>query len=139
MFLKKETMKSDSLDSSFVSTRFHQVPSNRILTKLTLRFHLRSLSVHCEFFENRMCFTVQLSMFFAYRSLKQLIYNTKSFSTCQELFLKNFEVFWIGLSPHRSDFVILSHSFLFVNNYFLFFQNFSNCWCRRNNFLRQLS
>ena len=120
-------MKSDSLDSSFVSTRFHQVPSNRIFTKLTLRFHLRSLSVHCEFFENRMCFTVQLSMFFAYRSLKQLIYNTKSFSTCQELFLKVFEVFWIGLSPHRSDFAILSHSFLFVNNYFLFFQNFSNC------------
>ena len=42
-------MKFDSLDSSFVCTRFHQVPSNRILTKLTLRFHSCSLSVHCEF------------------------------------------------------------------------------------------
>ena len=42
-------MKFDSLDSSFVCTRFHQVPSNRILTKLALRFHSCSLSVHCEF------------------------------------------------------------------------------------------
>ena len=101
-------MKFDSLDSSFVSTRFHQVPSNRILTKLTLRFHLRSLSVHCEIFENRMCFTVQLSMFFAYRSLKQLIYNTKSFSTCQELFLKSFWSFlnWPVASPKRLCYLI---------------------------------
>ncbi len=42
-------MKFDSLDSNFACARFHQVPSNRILTKLTLRFHLCSLSVHCEF------------------------------------------------------------------------------------------
>ena len=42
-------MKFDSLDSNFACARFHQVPSNRILTKLTLRFHSRSLSVHCEF------------------------------------------------------------------------------------------
>ena len=42
-------MKFDSLDSNFACARFHQVPSNRILTKLTLRFHSCSLSVHCEF------------------------------------------------------------------------------------------
>ena len=42
-------MKFDSLDPNFACARFHQVPSNRILTKLTLRFHSCSLSVHCEF------------------------------------------------------------------------------------------
>ena len=42
-------MKFDSLDSNFAYACFHQVPSNRILTKLALRFHSCSLSVHCEF------------------------------------------------------------------------------------------
>ena len=37
------------------------------------------------------------------------------------------------------DLFTLSHVRFFVNNYFCFFQNFSNCLIRRNNSLRQLS
>ncbi|RGK89314.1 hypothetical protein DXC87_16380, partial [Blautia obeum] len=41
--------------------------------------------------------------------------------------------------PLSSDLFTLSHVRFFVNNYFCFFQNFSNCLFRRNNSLRQLS
>ena len=78
-------MKFDSLDSDFVCTRLHQVPSNRILTKLTLRLHLRSLSVHCEF-SRIVCvslFSYQCSL---YLSFRQLIYFITFISVCQELF-----------------------------------------------------
>ena len=78
-------MKFDSLDSDFVCTRLHQVPSNRILTKLTLRLHLRSLSVHCEF-SRIVCvslFSYQCSLCL---SLRQLIYFIMFVSVCQELF-----------------------------------------------------
>ena len=70
-------MKFDSLDSDFVCTRLHQVPSNRILTKLTLRLHLRSLSVHCEF-SRIVCvslFSYQCSLFTALSSSSSIIPN----------------------------------------------------------------
>ena len=82
-------MKFDSLDSNFAYARFHQVPSNRILTKLALRFHSCSLSVHCEF----------------------------SRIVCVSLFS------YQGSLSFDSSF-ILSLSFLFVKNFFKFFQNF---------------
>ena len=78
-------MKFDSLDSDLVCTRLHQVPSNRILTKLTLRLHLRSLSVHCEF-SRIVCvslFSYQCSLCLSFR---QLIYFITFISVCQELF-----------------------------------------------------
>ena len=78
-------MKFDSLDSDFVCTRLHQVPSNRILTKLTLRLHLRSLSVHCEF-SRIVCvslFSYQCSLCLSFR---QLIYFITFISVYQELF-----------------------------------------------------
>ena len=78
-------MKFDSLDSDFVCTHLHQVPSNRILTKLTLRLHLRSLSVHCEF-SRIVCvslFSYQCSLCLSFR---QLIYFITFISVCQEPF-----------------------------------------------------
>ena len=78
-------MKFDSLDSDFACARLHQVPSNRILTKLTLRLHLRSLSVHCEF-SRIVCvslFSYQCSLCLSFR---QLVYFITFISVCQELF-----------------------------------------------------
>ena len=93
-------MKFDSLDSGFVCTRLHQVPSNRILTKLTLRLHLRSLSVHCEF-SRIVCvslFSYQCSLC---PSLRQLIHFITFISVCQELF----SFFWSKFfwNSFRSD------------------------------------
>ena len=52
---------------------------------------------------------------------------------------KFFKQFLKWCVAHRSDLYILSQGFLFVNNYFCFFQNILNCLFTRNNFLRQLN
>ena len=52
-----------------------------------------------------------------------------------QVFSRYFDV-CVSLS---GDLFTLSHVRFFVNNYFCFFQNFSNCLFRRNNSLRQLN
>ena len=54
-------------------------------------------------------------------------------------FFKFFRSFFDVCVSLSGDLFTLSHLRFFVNNYFLFFQNFSNCLVRRNNSLRQLS
>ena len=68
-------------------------------------------------------------------SLRQLIYFITFISACQVLFSSFFEAFFDGCVSLSSDLFTLSHVRFFVNNYFCFFQNFSNCLIRRNNFL----
>ena len=96
-------MKFDSLDSSFVCTRFHQVPSNRILTKLALRFHSCSLSVHCEF-SRIVCvslFSYQGSLFVC---LSDSLFTLPHIINCVKYF---FEVFYFfktqNLKRRRRD------------------------------------
>ena len=79
-------MKFDSLDSNFACARFHQVPSNRILTKLTLRFHLCSLSVHCEF-SRIVCVSL-----FSYQG--SLSFDSSFILSLSFLFVKNFFKFF---------------------------------------------
>ena len=124
-------MKFDSLDSNFACARFHQVPSNRILTKLTLRFHSCSLSVHCEF-SRIVCVSL-----FSYQGLlclsqtARLLYHIHL--SLSSTFFKFFRSFFDVCASLSGDLFTLSHLHFFVNNFFRFFQNFSNCLFRRNN------
>ena len=119
MFFKKEIMKFDSLDSDFVCTRLHQVPSNRILTKLALRLHSRSLSVHCEF-SRIVCvslFSYQCSLCL---SLRQLIYFITFISVCQELF----SFFWSDVPLIEATCISYHKVFCLSTIIFAFFKTF---------------
>ena len=116
-------MKFDSLDSNFACARFHQVPSNRILTKLTLRFHSCSLSVHCEF-SRIVCVSL-----FSYQglfclSLRQLVYFITFISACQVLFSSFFEAFLMFVC--RSQATCLLYHILtgLSTTFFAFFKTF---------------
>ena len=123
-------MKFDSLDSNFACARFHQVPSNRILTKLTLRFHLCSLSVHCEF-SRIVCVSL-----FSYQgclsviSLRQPFYFIISFKSCQALFSKVFKIFRI-----LSKVVCFCRS---VQATWLLYHKFSHLSTVNSNFLKTI-
>ena len=67
--------------------------------------------------------------------LRQLVYFITFIIACQVLFSSFFEAFFDVCVSLSSDLFTLSHVRFFVNNYFCFFQNFSNCLCRRNNSL----
>ena len=121
-------MKFDSLDSDFVCTHLHQVPSNRILTKLTLRLHLRSLSVHCEF-SRIVCvslFSYQCSLCLSFRQLIQFI---TFISVCQELFSffwsKFFwNSFWSNVSLIEATCISYHNVFRLSTIIFSFFKTF---------------
>ena len=66
-------------------------------------------------------------------SLRQLIYFITFINACQVLFLSFFRGFFDVCVPLSGDLITLSHVHFFVNNYFCFFQNFSNCLFKRNN------
>ena len=125
-------MKFDSLDSNFAYARFHQVPSNRILTKLALRFHSCSLSVHCEF-SRIVCvslFSYQGSLLAVSQTARLLYHIHQCLSST---FFKFFRSFFDVCASLSGDLFTLSHPHRIVNNFFCFFQNISNCLFRRNN------
>ena len=93
-------MKFDSLDSNFACARFHQVPSNRILTKLTLRFHSCSLSVHCEF-SRIVCVSL-----FSYQG--SLSFDSLFILSLSFLFVKNFFKFFSNFLNDFLWFVVAS-------------------------------
>ena len=66
-------------------------------------------------------------------SLRQLVYFITFISACQVLFSSFFRGILDVCAPLSSDLFTLSHVYFFVNNYFCFFQNFSNCLFKRNN------
>ena len=115
-------MKFDSLDSNFACARFHQVPSNRILTKLTLRFHSCSLSVHCEF-SRIVCVSL-----FSYQG--SLSFDSSFILSLSFSFVKNFFKFFSKLFNDFCDSLLisnsftLSHSFLNVKYFFEVFYFF---------------
>ena len=98
-----------------------------------------SLSQSFLFVKNFFKFFQNFLMAFVIRCLSatRLLYHIhqRLSSTFFKFFSRCFDV-CVSLS---SDLFTLSHVRFFVNNYFCFFQNFSNCLFRRNNSLRQLS
>ena len=116
-------MKFDSLDSNFACARFHQVPSNRILTKLTLRFHSCSLSVHCEF-SRIVCvslFSYQGSLSFDSSFILSLSFSfVKNFFKFFSNFLNDF-LWFVAASATR----LLYHIHLSLSStFFEFFRSF---------------
>ena len=127
-------MKFDSLDSNFACARFHQVPSNRILTKLTLRFHLCSLSVHCEF-SRIVCVSL-----FSYQG--SLSFDSSFILSLSFPFVKNFfkffQTFFKWLFVIRrciSNSFTLSHSAKNVNKFFHFLLTFLKVSKRKIRFI----
>ena len=66
-------------------------------------------------------------------SLRQLVYFITSTEACQALFSSFFRSFFDVCASLSGDSFTLSHPHWIVNNFFRFFQNFSNCLFRRNN------
>ena len=127
-------MKFDSLDSDFVYTRLHQVPSNRILTKLAFRLYSCSLSVHCEF-SRIVCvslFSYQGSLFHCLATAHQDYHIHQCLSSTFFIFFSKLYDVCVSLS---GDLSTLSHPYWIVNNFFKFFQNFFNCIFKRSNSL----
>ena len=126
-------MKFDSLDSDFVCTRLHQVPSNRILTKLTLRLHLRSLSVHCEF-SRIVCvslFSYQCSLCL---SLRQLVYFITFISACQVLFLSFFRGILMFVRRSQAT-CLLYHMFVSLSTIIFVFSKLFKLFIQKEQFL----
>ena len=113
-------MKFDSLDSNFAYARFHQVPSNRILTKLTLRFRSCSLSVHCEF-SRIVCVSL-----FSYQGC--LSCDSFAILTCCLLFVKNFFNKFFKLLQH----LFFSTAFRVYHNSFALSRTFFFLSSRKN-------
>ena len=127
-------MKFDSLDSSFAYTRFHQVPSNRILTKLVLRFRSYSSSVHCEF-SRIVCvslFSYQGSLFLTV--FRQLVYFIIFINVCQALFSSFLRHFLMICRLFRRLVYSITSS-IPCQQLFCFYQNFLNCVFKRINSL----
>ena len=103
---------------------------------LSRLFHCSVINVLCFAVVQQLLYLItkpsacqQLFYFSFFAAVQQLLYLTRSKALCQQLFKIIFCCPLRNISASRVSLKIISCCDVFVNNFFIFFQDLFGCWC----------